>query len=155
MRIPPAAFVARLKALCGADWDVRFNDEVNRWEFQSTSAGGMRVSQFLGWFKNPLTGERIEPDPVTGLAPFRDLDSTAQAEVLKNLEESYIGNRHDGAKDWETWSGDRIKYNKQLDQAKRRKRAEDYAYSLQQVDLRRPWVKYHKRAKKPLLTFHS
>lgn len=155
MRTPPAGFVARLKALCGADWDVRYNEEVCRWEFLSNSAGGMRVSQFFGWFKNPLTGEKIEPDPVTGLAPFRDLDPTAQAEILKNLEESYIGNRVDGAKNWEQWSGDRIRFNRALDAAKRRKRAEDYAYSLTQVDLRRPWLRYHQRSKKPSLKFYS
>ena len=115
----------------------------------------MRVSQFWGWFKNPLTGVKIEPDPVTGLVPFRELDATAQAEVLKNLEESYIGNRFDGAKDWESWSAERMKFNTELDKAKRKQKAEDYAYSLQQVDLRRPWVKFHKRAKKPLYTHYS
>lgn len=155
MHNPPADFVARLKALCGADWDVRYNNEVCRWEFLSTSAGGRRVSQFWGWYTNPLTGEKIEPDPVTGLVPFRDLDQSAQAEILKNLEESYIGNRADGARNWEQWSLDRIRFNKQLDAAKRRKRAEDYAYSLTQVDLRRPWLKFHQRSRKPLLKFYT
>lgn len=115
----------------------------------------MRVSQFWGWFKNPLTGVKIEPDPVTGLVPFRELDFTAQAEILKNLEESFIGNRHDGAKDWETWSRDRIVYNKRLDVAKRRTRAENYATTLAEVDLRRPWVKYHQRSKKPFYSHIS
>jgi hypothetical protein len=150
MREPPAAFVARLKALCGSDWEVRYNMEVNRWEFLSTSAGGMRVSQFWGWFKNPLTGEKIEPDPVTGLVPFRELDIAAQEEVLKNLETSYLGNRHDGARNWEEWSGARIKYNKALDVNRRRQKAEDYAYALTQVDLRRPWLSdtyFQKRGK--------
>ena len=154
MRTPPVDFVRRLKALCGADWDVRYNEEVCRWEFLSNSASGMRVSQFFGWFYNPLTKEKIEPDAVTGLVPYRDLTPDAQEEILKNLEVSYLGNRQDGAKNWEAWSGDRIRYNKQLDAAKRRKKAEDYAYALTQVDLRRPWVKYHRRSKKPLYT-HS
>lgn len=155
MREPPVGFVARLKALCGADWDVRYNEEICRWEFLSTSAGGIRVSQFFGWFYNPLTKVKLEPDGVTGLLPYRDLTPDAQKEILKNLEESYIGNRVDGAKDWETYSGDRIRFNKQLDKAKRQKRADDFAYSLQQVDLRRPWVKFHKRAKKPSYTHIS
>jgi hypothetical protein len=149
MREPPVEFVQRLKLLCGSDWDCRWNIEVGRWEFLSTSAGGMRVSQFWGWFRNPLTGAKVEPDPMTGLVPFRDLDLTAQNEILKSLDETYIGNREDGARDWEKWSGDRIRYNMELDKAKRRKKAEDYAYALQQVDLRRPWVKFHKRDKKP------
>jgi hypothetical protein len=151
MRLPPADFVARLKALCGADWDVRYNTEVNRWEFLSTSAGGMRVSQFWGWFKNPLTGVKIEPDPVSGLVPFRDLDVTAQAEVLKNLEESYIGNRHDGARSWAELSNQRIQFNKAIDAKKRRTRADDYAYALKQVDLRRPWLSdtYFTKRKQP------
>lgn len=150
MREPPAGFVAQVKALCGADWEVRYNDHVGRWEFISTSAGGRRVSQFYGWYRNPLTGARIEPDPVTGLVPFRDLDIAAQQEILKSLEETYLGNRADGAKNWETWSGDRMRYNKQLDAQKRRQRAEDYAYALTQVDLRRPWVKYHSKQGKKL-----
>lgn len=147
MRQPPAGFVARLKALCGADWDVRYNEEVCRWEFLSTSAGGMRVSQFWGWFKNPLSGAKIEPDPVTGLVPFRDLDVVAQAEILKNLEESYIGNRHDGARDWGELTKQRMDFNKNIDVKKRRERADNYAYSLTQVDLRRPWVKHSYLAK--------
>lgn len=150
MREPPAGFVARLKALCGSDWSVRYNEHVQRWEFQSFSAGGRLVSQFFGWFYNPLTKEKIEPDGVTGLLPYRDLTPDAQAEILRNLEISYIGNPVDGAKDWETYSGDRIRFNKQVDVKKRRQKADDYAYALTQVDLRRPWVKDHPRSKKPL-----
>jgi hypothetical protein len=155
MREPPAGFVAQLKALCGSDWDVRYNEEVCRWEFLSTSAGGMRVSQFWGWFYNPLTKVKLEPDGITGLLPYRDLTPDAQAEILKNLETSYIGNRVDGARNWEELSRQRMQFNKAIDVKKRRDRADNYAYSLTQVDLRRPWVKYHPRSKKPLLTFHS
>jgi len=141
MREPPAEFVARLKLQCGSDWDVRFNEHVGRWEFLSTSAGGMRVSQFWGWFRNSLTGEKIEPDMTMGLSPYRELDITAQEEILKNLEQSYIGNQHDGAKDWETYSGDRIRHNNALNAKVRKNRADDYAYAIQQVDLKRPWLK--------------
>ena len=140
MREPPADFVARLKLQCGSDWDVRFNEHVGRWEFQSNSASGMRVSQFWGWYYNPLTGAKIEPDGVTGLIPFRDLDMAAQVEILDNLEKSFIGNREDGAKDWETYSGDRIRYNKRLTERKRKQRAEDWADVISEVDLRRPWL---------------
>ena len=141
MREPPADFVVKLKAQCGSDWDVRFNVEVGRWEFQSNSASGMRVSQFFGWYVNPLTGTKIEPDPVTGLVPFRDImDVSTQEEILDNLEKSFIGNRVDGAKDWETYSGDRIRYNKRLTERKRKQRAEDWADVISEVDLRRPWL---------------
>jgi len=141
MREPPVDFVTKLKALCGSDWDVRYNTEVQRWEFESMSAGGMRVSQFFGWYVNPLTGTKIEPDPVTGLVPFRDImDVSTQEEILANLERSFIGNREDGAKDWETYSGDRIRYNKRLTERKRKQRAEDWADVISEVDLRRPWL---------------
>ena len=140
MREPPADFVARLKLQCGSDWDVRFNEHVGRWEFQSNSASGMRVSQFWGWYYNPLTGAKIEPDGVTGLIPFRDLDLAAQAEILDNLEKSYIGNRVDGARDWETYSGDRMKYNQQISAANRKARGDDWAYMLKQIPTNRPWL---------------
>ena len=140
MREPPADFVVKLKAQCGSDWDVRFNEHVGRWEFQSNSASGMRVSQFWGWYYNPLTGAKIEPDGVTGLIPFRDLDMAAQVEILDNLEKSFIGNRVDGAKDWETYSGDRIRWNRRLTEKKRKQRAEDWATVIAEVDLRRPWL---------------
>lgn len=153
MREPPADFVLKLKAQCGSDWDVRFNVEVGRWEFQSISAGGMRVSQFFGWFYNPLTLERIEPDPNTGLAPFRDItDINTQDEILKNLEQSYIGNREDGARDWETYSGNRMRYNGQISAANRKARGDDWAYMLKQVDLKRPWLSdtYFEKRKKAI-----
>ena len=141
MREPPVDFVNRLHAQCGSDWSVRFNVEVGRWEFQSTSAGGMRVSQFFGWYYNPLTLERIEPDPNTGLAPFRDItDISTQNEILTNLEQSYIGNREDGARDWEALSGNRMRYNMALDTDKRKRRGEDFAYLMKQMDLKRQWL---------------
>jgi len=141
MREPPVDFVTKLKALCGSDWDVRYNTEVQRWEFESLSAGGRRVSQFFGWYVNPLTNAKIEPDPITGLVPFRDImDVSTQEEILANLERSFIGNREDGAKDWETYSGNRIRYNKRLTERKRKQRAEDWATVISEVDLRRPWL---------------
>jgi hypothetical protein len=149
MREPPADFVLKLKAQCGSDWDVRFNVEVGRWEFQSISAGGMRVSQFFGWFYNPLTLERIEPDPNTGLAPFRDItDINTQDEILKNLEQSYIGNREDGARDWETLSGNRMRYNGAVDADRRQKRGADFAYLMKQMEIKRQWLPENYMAKR-------
>ena len=149
-RIPPDDFVRRLKALCGADWDVRYNEEVHRWEFLSTSAGGMRVSQFLGWFTNPLTGERIEPDPITGLLPFRDLTPDCQEEVLKNLEASYLGNREDGAGTYKRQFEQRMRFNRDIRIASARKRGQLYADLIAEVNLARPgWKKEHERNKGP------
>lgn len=151
VREAPAAFVAELKRRFGSDQDVRFNAQVGRWEFLSLSAGGMPVSQFLGWTRNPLTGEKIEPDPVTGLLPFRELDATAQAEIVTNLEVSYIGNRHDGSRDWREHRDKTMEFNRRLDRKKRVEKAEDVAYAIQQVDLRRPWIKHHVRNQGPKL----
>lgn len=148
-RIPPEDFVRRLKAQCGSDWDVRFNEEVNRWEFLSTSAGGMRVSQFLGWFVNPLTGERLEPDPITGLLPFRDLTPDAQEEVLRNLDVSFLGNRADGAGTFKRQFEQRIRYNKAIQVESAKKRGQLYADLIHEVNLARPWKKEHERNKGP------
>lgn len=144
-RTPPEGFVQRLKALCGADWDVRWNDQVHRWEFTSLSAAGHPTSQFLGWFTNPFTGERIEPDPVTGLLPFRDLTPDAQEEVLHNLQVSYIGNNADG-KNWRQVQYARRRYNRDLRAKRARERGEAYADLIREVAISRPgWKKDHQR----------
>jgi hypothetical protein len=147
-REAPAGFVAELKRRCGTDWDVRWNDELHRWEFTSLSAAGRPVSQFWGWFKNPLTGEPIPPDPVTGLAPFRDLDATAQVEALQNLERSFLGNREDGAGTWVKQFQARHRFNESLKAASRRERAEGFATLIKEVDLKRPWLKHGTIAKR-------
>lgn len=154
VREAPEGFVRQLKMQCGSDWDVRFNTHVNRWEFLSLSAGGIQVSQFLGWTRNPLTGAKIEPDPVTGLTPFRELDATAQAEILRNLERSYIGNRFDGSSGWKDHSRKVTEYNKALDANRNRKRGETFADLIKEVDLRRRWKKDHVRNQgPPLITY--
>jgi hypothetical protein len=147
IRVPPADFVARVRALAGSDWDVRWNDALNRWEFISTSAGGARVSQFLGWDKNPLTGATIEPDPVTGLLPFRDLDAEGQASVLKALEETYIGNRVDGAGTWRRQIEQRMAHNQAVREKSWKERGQLFADLIKEVDLNRPWLKDHERGK--------
>lgn len=97
MREPKPRWVAALKATCGADHDLRWNEQAGRWEFIIPGADGVPRSQFWGWFYDPRTGQRVEPDPVSGMVPFRDLDDAAMAEALDNLQRTYIGNRHDGA----------------------------------------------------------
>lgn len=60
-------------------------------------ADGVPRSQFWGQFYDPVTREPIEPDPVTGLHPFRDLDDAAMREALANLAKTFVGNPYDGA----------------------------------------------------------
>lgn len=89
-------WLAQLRAIDpGAD--LRFNEVVGRWEFILTSGDMVPRSQFWGWFRNPLTGQPIPPDPVTGLHPFRDFDDAAMDEACANLEKTFIGNPYDGA----------------------------------------------------------
>lgn len=98
-RIIKDSWVRALKALdSGAE--IRWNTQVSRYEFSLTSADGVLRSQFWGWFyRLDGKGNRvpIQPDPATGLYPFRDLDDAAMAEALANLEQTFVGNRHDGA----------------------------------------------------------
>jgi hypothetical protein len=141
-RQAPEWFVARMRQF--PDFlDVRYNDVVGRWEFSFMSAANLPVSQFFGLEKNPLTGAPIEPDPVSGLLPFRDLDDTACHEIVKNCERTFLGNRVDGAGTWKKQIAERSEYNRGLRQESARKRGEDFAYLIQQFDLRRPWVKEH------------
>lgn len=112
MRIPKAAWVQALKALCGNESELRFNESVGRWEFILPSADGVPRSQFWGWFYNPRTGKRIEPEPETGMVPFRDLDDDAMAEALRNLERTFIGNPYDGAGTTRREMERRIRHNR-------------------------------------------
>lgn len=98
MREPKSSWVAALRALTGNEKDdIRFNEALSRWEFMLTSADGVMRSQFWCQFQNPMTGDPIPPDPMTGLAPFRELDDVSMVEALANLEKTYVGNTFDGA----------------------------------------------------------
>lgn len=151
-REAPAAFVAQLRAEFPDFVELRFNEQVGRWEFITLSAAGRPVSQFYGRDRDEQTGAPIEPDPVSGLLPFRDLDPTAQHEILENMRRTFIGNRHDGPGTWSRKAERARAHNNELRRARARERAEDYAYMLQQVDLRRPWVKFHRRGKQQVIT---
>jgi hypothetical protein len=127
VREPKPEWVAALKALCGAESELRWNDTVGRWEFRLLSADGVIRSQFWAWFFNPRTGERLEPDPVTGLLPFRDLDDDAMGEALRNLERTFIGNRQDGAGTTRREMERRIGFNRELQHGKYREAGEAFA----------------------------
>lgn len=128
MREPKPEWVAALRALDGcAQADIRFNPAVGRWEFLLPGADQVVRSQFWCWFRDPQTNAPIPPDPVTGLGPFRELDDDAMREALHNLEVSFVGNRHDGAGSARKEVLRRVRFNRDLQQAKYRAAGEAFA----------------------------
>jgi hypothetical protein len=128
MREPKDSWVAALRALTGNEKDgIRFNEALSRWEFMLTSADGIMRSQFWCQFKNPLTGEAIEPDVFTGLQPFRELDDDGMIEALANLESTFVGNPHDGAGTTYDEVTKRIEWNRDRGRAQWRQGGEDFA----------------------------
>jgi len=148
-RVAPPAFVARLRAAFPDFVDLRYNTAVHRWEYVSLSSANKPVSQFWGWFLNPMTGAKIEPDPVTGLLPFRELDATAQEEMFTNLERSFLGNRFDGAGSHRAQQAANRKFNNDLIAKRRKERAETIVGVLHEMHTGRPWVSDHPHAKDP------
>lgn len=144
-REPPADFVAKLREFPDFQ-ELRFNVLLGRWEFVFLSVAGRPVSQFFGWDRNPLTGAPVTADPDTGLLPFRDLDAVAQAEILQACRETYLAKDAD-VETWAQKAKAAREHNVALRQASAKRRADDYAYLIQQMDLRRPWVKYHQRSR--------
>jgi len=129
-REPKPSWVAALKAVCGSDHDLRWNEQVGRWEFIIPGADGVPRSQFWGWFyRINADGSRtpIPPDPVTGLHPFRDLDDAAMQEALDNLQRSFIGNPYNGAGTVRREIDRRMRFNRDLLQAKYRAAGEAFA----------------------------
>lgn len=129
-REPTPEWVAALKALCGAEADLRFNETAGRWEFILPSADGILRSQFWGRFWRPgKNGERIplKPDPETGLHAFRELDDAGMAEALQNLERTFIGNPFDGAGTTRREIERRIAFNEEHRRRKYRAAGEAFA----------------------------
>lgn len=140
------SFVAELRRRFPDVRDLRWNDAVNRWELISDSAAGRPVSQFWGWFHDPFTGQKLEPDPVTGLLPFRDLATVEEKQLLiANLEKGFRFGRGADGTDWYSHIKKRSEWNTEQKRERIKQRAQDFAYMLQQVDLRRPWRKFHER----------
>jgi hypothetical protein len=145
----PAAFDARLHALFPDYVGGRFNESLGRWELIFLSAAGYPVSQFWGLEKNPLTGERIKPDPATGLLPFRDLDIAAQDEIVANCRATFIGveagtTSGDAHRDWSNKFAAVRAYNKGLVAREKHAKANDLADMISSFDIRRPgWLSDH------------
>ena len=130
MREPKPEWLVALRALCGADSDLRFNVAAHRWEFVLQGADGIPRSQFWGRFyvqhangtRTPLT-----PDPVTGLHAFRELDDDGMREALDNLERTFVGNRFDGAGTTRREVLRRWRFNRDLLESKYQRAGEAFA----------------------------
>lgn len=108
MRTAKPEWIAALRRLEGCSTaDIRFNETVHRWEFVMDGADGVPRSQFYGWFNQQI-------DPASGLYPFRELDDDGMRVVLANLEQSYVGNPHDGAGTVSKEIRRRIRFNTNL-----------------------------------------
>lgn len=149
MHVFPEAFDRRLKELFPDFVEGRYNTAVGRFEFVFNSAANRPVSQFWGWDRNSITGAKIEPDPVTGLLPFRDLDPAAQQEIIDSCTRTFIGNRADGDGTWQQKATKARQYNADKRTTSATQRGKEFAYLIRQVDIRRPgWKKDHPRSTK-------
>ncbi len=128
MRVPKASWVRALRALTGYEQDdIRYNETLSRWEFVLTCGDGVPRSQFWCVYKNPLTGVPIEPDPMTGLQPFRELDDDTMREALTNLKSTFVANPFDGAGTPRKEVAKRIEENRVEGQRRYQKGGYDFA----------------------------
>lgn len=98
MREPKPEWITALRQLTGQEADtIRYNPTAHRWEFVLAGADGKPQSQFWGVFNDPVTGAKLEPDEVTGLYAFRELDDAGMREALHNLTVTFVANPFDGA----------------------------------------------------------
>jgi len=145
VREAPAEFVAEMRRRFPDFVGVEFNSVVGRWQFTFLSAANRPTSQFWGWDRNPLTGARLEPDPVTGLPPFRDLDPVAQSEIIANCERTFIGNPFDGAGTMKADMLQKTVFNKTVRTKRIKERAEAFADIWVEAARFAPKKKHHDR----------
>lgn len=127
MRVPKPEWVASLRALTGQERDdIRFNTVLGRWEFVLTEADGRQRSQFWGVFRDPRTGQKLAPDPHSGLWAFRELDDAGMVEALRNLEMTFVGNAWDGAGTVRAQALRRMRANRALRKARYRDAANGF-----------------------------
>jgi hypothetical protein len=149
-RTPPAAFVAELQRRFGSEYDVQWNDGTARWEILGPTPDGRRVAQTWGWYtrRDPHTGAtvRVPPDEL-GRPPFRDLDPEAQAEILRNMERSFVGHSTNGGTVARRFDR-HVRSTRETLRRRRRQRAEAYVNLLWDAGTVRPstlWKKIHVR----------
>lgn len=138
----PAWFRQELRRRFGSGHDAEWDGVLQRWVIVSPSAAGYPTRQIVAWYKDPRTGLPTKPD-VADILPFRDLDDDCCFEILRNMEASSLTNRHDGAQTW----GEKIRranrHNEALVAEQTRAAARAYVDAIAEVDLRRPWLKFH------------
>lgn len=130
MRVPDPKHVAALKRTCGAECDLRWNEAVGRFEFLLPGGDGVVRSQFWGQFWRWDHGNRVrlDPDPTTGLHPFRDLDDFAMREALDNLTKTFVGNPYDGAGSTQQEVANRIQHNAKVQRDAYQQAGEAFGY---------------------------
>lgn len=148
VREPPRVFEAKLREMWPDFRRIEWDQQYSRWRFFFTSAAGREASWLYMWDRDPVTGGPAATDPVTGLRPFRELDAQAQSEIIYHGNRTSLTNPFDGAGTWEELTVRHVREQKAEHAKRRRNNADDYAYALQQVDLRRPWLKRHQPQKK-------
>lgn len=147
-RQPPREFEAELRRRWPDFRRIEWDEIYGRWRFFFTSAAGREASWLYMWDRDPRTGGPAPIDPLTGLRPFRELDAEAQAEIKFHGDRTSLTNPIDGDGTWRKRGKNVVAAQKAAHAKRRAAHADNYAYALQQVDLRRPWVKHHKPAKK-------
>lgn len=96
MREPKREWLAALRQVCGDHVRLSWNETVGRWQFDVLCVDGEYRAQFLCQTHHPVTGEKLAED-AHGYLPFRELNDEVMREVIRNLEQTYLGNPHDGA----------------------------------------------------------
>jgi len=145
-RIAPAWFRAELLRRFGSGHDAVWDPVLSRWVIVSPSAAGYPTRQVVVWRRDPATDKATRPD-VAGLLPVRELDDACCWEIIRNMERSALTNRVDGAGTWKQQVARTTETNNAVQAAHVREAAENFAYALTQVDLRRPWLKHHSGSK--------
>lgn len=143
------AFNHRLATTFGAGYVACWDAVAGRFAVDTPTVDGRTVRQYWGWFTDPVTRTPIDADPDTGLHPYRDLDASAQDEIVRNLHRSNIGHTGDGLRDWSQELQAKRTFNADLAKRKRKQRAQTWADLIAEVDIRRPgWLKDHQHGQK-------
>lgn len=117
-RVIPARWLTQLRAV-SPDADLRWNEQVGRYEFLIRGATGAHQSQFYGRFHDATTGQKLKPDPRTGMFPFRELDDQGMNEVCRNLQQTAIWNPHDGAGTTQKQVVKNLQFNRTIEDARK------------------------------------
>ena len=120
MQVKPE-WLAALRSACGDQVRLSWNATVGRWQFDVLCVDGEYRAQFLCQTHHPITGEKLVAEE-HGYLPFRDLNDVVLREVIRNLEQSFLGNPHDGAGTAKRHVAQRAHYNDRLAQRNKESR---------------------------------